>query len=105
MTELPACLLHSRYQATAGQVAAADPADTEFAIKAARASAKAAAVAMLDRELAGRLRLDLLGLGRHAQPSTAGQRGVIQRRDSSLFHLVVTNPGAFLSPDIARLHQ
>src|SRR5262249_34428355 len=39
----------------------------ELAIVAAGTTAQPAAVAMLDRELARRLRLDLLGLGRHAR--------------------------------------
>src|SRR5579885_2997687 len=63
---LPACLLHPRDQAPAGQVPEADPADAELAVEAAGTPAQPAAIAMADRELARRFRLDLLGLGRHA---------------------------------------
>ena len=63
LTSLPSSLPES---GRGGQVAEADPADSELTIKAARASAEAAAIAMLNRELARRLRLDHLGLGPHA---------------------------------------
>ena len=61
----PARLLDTRNQAAESQVPEADPADAEFAVKATRSPAQAAAVSMLNRKLARGFRFDLLGLGRH----------------------------------------
>src|SRR5512135_3507440 len=73
---LPTGLLDARDQAAAGQVPEADPADAEFAIDGAGASAELAAAPVPDRELAGRLRLDHLGLGGHGSLAvTWGERG------------------------------
>src|SRR3954471_18098464 len=71
----PTRLLDARDQTPQGQAPEADPADAELAVDGARATAKFAAVPMPDRELAGRLRLDHLGFGRHLGGSpTPGTR-------------------------------
>src|SRR5689334_20057033 len=72
---LPTRLLDARDQAAAGQIPEADPADAELAVEAAGTPAEATPIAMLHREFSRRLRLDLLGLGRHASfASSAGRR-------------------------------
>src|SRR5690348_3127341 len=55
---LPARFLHSRDQSPQRQVPEADPADAEFAVVTTRAATQVAAVAVLDRELPRRHRLD-----------------------------------------------
>ena len=62
----PACFFDTRNQPAEGQVPEANSTNAELAIVAAGTSAQAAAVAVLDLELPRRLRLDLLGFGRHA---------------------------------------
>ena len=65
-TTSPARFFDTGHQTAEGQASEANPADAELAIEATGTSAQAAAVPVLDRELPRRLRLDLLGLGRHA---------------------------------------
>jgi hypothetical protein len=71
---LPTCFLNTRNQAAEGQVPEADPANAELTVIATRTSAQAAAVPMLNRKLTRRLRLDLLGLGRHTRLTNIWKR-------------------------------
>src|SRR5262249_40103002 len=64
---LPTCFLDTRDEATTGQAPEANPTDAEFAIVTAGTPAQATAISVLNRKLARRLRLDFLGLRRHAQ--------------------------------------
>jgi hypothetical protein len=71
----PARLLDTRNQAAESQVPEADPTHAEFAVKATRPPAQAAAVSVLDRKLARRFRFDFLGLGRHKLGSLNRKKG------------------------------
>src|SRR5262249_28051924 len=79
----PARLLHARDQPAAGQVAEADPADAELAVKRAGTPAEAASVPMLHREFPRRLRLDLLGLRGHARLEWSVVSGQWSEQDAS----------------------
>jgi hypothetical protein len=64
-TASPARFLDAWNQTSKGQISEANPTDAELAIKAARTSTEAAPVPVLNGELPGRFRLNLLGFGRH----------------------------------------